>query len=53
MEEKRCLKNAKREDIMKEVSQGASDRLIPLRLLIALAMASAWLQGKRTKLQGQ
>jgi hypothetical protein len=28
------------------------DRLIALRIVIALAMTSAWLQGKITKLQG-
>ena len=54
MEEKRCIKTAKREDItMKEGSQASPDRLIALRILIALAMTSAWLQGKITKLQGQ
>jgi hypothetical protein len=53
MEEKRCLKTAKREDITKEGSQASPDRLIALRILIALAMTSAWLQGKITKLQGQ
>jgi hypothetical protein len=36
-----------------ESSQASPDRLIRLILLIALAMTSAWLQGKRTKLQGQ
>ena len=36
-----------------EGSKASSDRLIRLILLIALAMTSAWLQGKRTKLQGQ
>jgi hypothetical protein len=54
MEEKRCIKTAKREDITtKEGSQASPDRLIALRILIALAMTSAWLQGKITKLQGQ
>jgi hypothetical protein len=53
MEEKRCLKTAKREDITKEGSQASPHRLIALMILIALAMTSAWLQGKRTKLQGQ
>jgi hypothetical protein len=53
MEEKRCLKTAKREDITKEGSQGSLDKLIALMILIALAMTSAWLQGKRTKLQRQ
>jgi len=47
MEEKRCIKTAKREDITtKEGSQASPDRLIALRILIALAMTSAWLQGK-------
>ncbi|XWK88672.1 MAG: IS4 family transposase [Phormidium sp.] len=36
-----------------EASQASPNRLISLILLIALAMTSAWLQGKRTKLQGQ
>lgn len=36
-----------------ESSQASPNRLISLILLIALAMTSAWLQGKRTKLQGQ
>jgi len=36
-----------------EASQASSERLSRLILLIALAMTSAWLQGKRTKLQGQ
>ena len=53
MEEKRCLKTAQREDITKEGSQVSPDRLIALRILIALAMTSAWLKGKITKLQGQ
>ena len=53
MEEKRCLKTAKQEDITTEDSQASPDRLIALRILIALAMTSAWLQRKRTKLQGQ
>ena len=53
MEEKRCLKTGKREDITKEGSHASPDRLIALRILIALAMTSAWLQGKITKLQGQ
>ncbi len=53
MEEKRCIKTAKREDITKEGSQGLPKRLIALMILIALAMTSAWLQGKKTKLQRQ
>ena len=36
-----------------EDSKTSPDRLIKLILLIALAMTSAWLQGKRTQLQGQ
>jgi hypothetical protein len=36
-----------------EGSQASPDKLIALIILIALAMTSAWLQGKRTKLQGQ
>jgi len=36
-----------------EGSKASPDRLSRLILLIALAMTSAWLQGKRTKLQGQ
>ena len=36
-----------------ESSQASPSRLIGLIILIALAMTSAWLQGKRTKLQGQ
>lgn len=36
-----------------EGSKASPDRLIRLILLIALAMTSAWLQGKRTQLQGQ
>jgi len=36
-----------------ESSQASPDKLIVLMILIALAMTSAWLQGKRTKLQGQ
>ena len=36
-----------------ESSQASPDKLINLILLIALAMTSAWLQGKRTQLQGQ
>jgi hypothetical protein len=36
-----------------EGSKASPDRLIRLIILIALAMTSAWLQGKRTKLQGQ
>jgi hypothetical protein len=36
-----------------EGSQASPDRLIKLILLIALAMTSAWLRGKRVKLQGQ
>jgi len=36
-----------------ENSKASPDRLIRLILLIALAMTSAWLQGKRTNLQGQ
>ena len=53
MEEKRCLKTAKREDITKEGSQASSDRVMALRILRALAMTSAWLQGKITKLLGE
>jgi hypothetical protein len=53
MEEKRCLKTAKLEEITKEGSQTSPDRLIALMILKALAMTSAWLQRKRTKLQGQ
>jgi hypothetical protein len=36
-----------------EDCQASRDKLIALMILIALAMTSAWLQGKRTKLQGQ
>lgn len=36
-----------------EDSQAPPDKLIKLILLIALAMTSAWLHGKRTQLQGQ
>lgn len=36
-----------------EASKASPDKLIRLILLIALAMTSAWLQGKRTSLQGQ
>jgi len=36
-----------------EGSQASPERLIKLILLIALAMTSAWLLGKRTSLQGQ
>lgn len=36
-----------------EGSKASPDRLIKLILLIALAMISAWLRGKRSKLQGQ
>jgi len=36
-----------------EGSQASPDKLIGLIILIALAMTSAWLRGKRTKLQGQ
>ena len=36
-----------------EGSQASPDKLIALMILIALAMTSAWLQGKRTKLQGK
>jgi hypothetical protein len=53
MEEKRFLKTAKLEYITKEGSQGSPNRLIALIILIALAMASAGLQGKKTKLQRQ
>ena len=52
MEEKRCIKTVKREDITKEGSQASPDRLIALRIVIALAMTEAGLQGKTTKLQG-
>jgi|GEM_PF-6221135 hypothetical protein len=38
---------------MREGCQASPDKLIALIILIALAMTSAWLQGKRTKLQGQ
>ncbi|NQE38605.1 hypothetical protein E5S67_06390 [Microcoleus sp. IPMA8] len=50
---KQCLKTVKPEDITSEGSQASPDKLIVLMILIALAMTSAWLQGKRTKLQGQ
>ena len=36
-----------------EGCQASPDQLISLRILIALAMTSAWLPGKRTQLQGQ
>ncbi|MDP8934650.1 MAG: IS4 family transposase [Cyanobacteriota bacterium] len=36
-----------------EGSQASPDKLIALMILSALAMTSAWLQGKRTKLQRQ
>lgn len=36
-----------------EGSKASPERLISLILLIALAMTAAWLQGKRTKFQGQ
>jgi hypothetical protein len=36
-----------------EGCQASPDKLIALIILIALAMTSAWLQGKKTKLQGQ
>ena len=36
-----------------EDSQASPDKLIALMILIPLAMTSAWLQGKKTKLQGQ
>jgi hypothetical protein len=36
-----------------EGSQASPDKLIVLMILIALAMTSAWLKGKRTQLQGQ
>ncbi len=36
-----------------EGSQASPDKLIALMILIALAMTSAWLKGKRTQLQGQ
>jgi hypothetical protein len=36
-----------------EGCQASPDKLIALMILIALAITSAWLQGKRTKLQGQ
>src|SRR4028119_682465 len=36
-----------------ERCQASPDKLIVLMILIALAMTAAWLQGKRTKLQGQ
>ena len=36
-----------------EGGQASPDKFIALIILIALAMTSAWLQGKRTKLQGQ
>jgi hypothetical protein len=53
IEEKRFLKTAKLEDITKEGSQRSPNKLIALIILIALAMASAGLQGKKTKLQRQ
>jgi len=53
MEEKRCLKATKRDDITKEGSHASPDKLIALRILIALAMATAGVQGKITKLQGR
>jgi hypothetical protein len=36
-----------------EGCQASPDKLISLMILIALAMTSAWLRGKRTQLQGQ
>ena len=36
-----------------ERCQASPDKLIALIILIALAMTAAWLQGKRTQLQGQ
>jgi Transposase DDE domain len=36
-----------------EGCQASPDKLIALMILIALAMTSAWLKGKRTQLQGQ
>ena len=36
-----------------EGCQASPDKLIALIILIALAMTAAWLQGKRTQLQGQ
>jgi hypothetical protein len=36
-----------------EASQASPNRLISVILLIVLAIISAWLQGKITKLQGQ
>jgi hypothetical protein len=36
-----------------EDSQPSPDKLIVLRILIILAMKSAWLKGERTQLQGQ
>jgi hypothetical protein len=36
-----------------EGCQASPEKLIALMILIALAMTSAWLQGKRTQLQGQ
>jgi len=53
VEKKRFLKAAKLEDITKEGSQDSPNRLIALIILKALAMASAGLQGKKTKLQRQ
>ena len=50
---KQCLKTVKPEDITSEGSQASPDKLIVLMILIALAMTSAWLKGKRTQLKGQ
>jgi hypothetical protein len=36
-----------------EGCQASTEKLIALMILIAVAMTSAWLQGKRTQLQGQ
>ncbi len=60
MASKPCLKIVKLAVIIsfakrsrRVASQASPNRLISLILLIALAMTSAWLQGKRTKLQGK
>jgi hypothetical protein len=53
MASKQCLKTVKPEDLTSEGSQASPNKLIALIILIALAITSVWLQGKRTKLQGQ
>ncbi len=50
---KQCLKTVRVEDITKEGCQASPEKLISLMILIALAMTSAWLKGKRTQLQAQ